>query len=135
MLVAQRRYVEETAQAMRVELVPGGYVFSPEPDGSVPFRPDSITQAWSRACKTAGVEGRRLHDLRHLNASRLIQDGVPIAEISRRLGHANIGVTTVIYGHLMRDAVPQAPASMAAAFADVVDVLELGSGRDEAPPA
>ena len=43
-----------------------GWVFSSEVDGSRPWRPDSVTHAFTRLCKRAGVNGIRLHDLRHL---------------------------------------------------------------------
>jgi integrase len=42
----------------------------------------------------------RLHDLRHSHASWLISDGVPLAAISRRLGHSSITITVDRYGHL-----------------------------------
>lgn len=40
-----------------------------------------------------------LHDLRHCCASMLVESGVPITEISRRLGHAKISTTLDIYSH------------------------------------
>lgn len=42
----------------------------------------------------------RIHDLRHSHASWLIADGVPMAAISRRLGHSSITITIDRYGHL-----------------------------------
>lgn len=41
----------------------------------------------------------RLHDLRHLNASHLIDAGLPIPEVSRRLGHTTPTTTQNIYAH------------------------------------
>ncbi len=37
------------------------------------MRPDSITQAWNRACKAAGVVDLRFHDTRHEGTSRLFE--------------------------------------------------------------
>lgn len=55
---------------------------------------------WDTACRLAGVGGDvRLHDLRHTFASWLVQDGVPLQEVQRLLGHASI-VTTQRYSHL-----------------------------------
>ncbi|MGJ0383705.1 tyrosine-type recombinase/integrase [Paenarthrobacter nicotinovorans] len=63
---------------------------------------------WVPAVKAAQVRGLRkdprIHDLRHTHASWLIQDGVPIFTISRRLGHASIKTTEQVYGHLMPEA-------------------------------
>ncbi len=44
----------------------------------------------------------RLHDLRHTNATLLIDSGVPIADVSYRLGHSKISMTLDIYTHALR---------------------------------
>ncbi len=63
---------------------------------------------WVPAVKAAQLRGLRkdprIHDLRHTHASWLIQDGVPIFTISRRLGHSSIKTTEQVYGHLMPEA-------------------------------
>lgn len=51
------------------------------------------------ACQLAGLGDVRLHDLRHTFASWLVQDGVPLQEVQRLLGHASI-ITTQRYSHL-----------------------------------
>lgn len=58
--------------------------------GALPIgiRPDSITQAFERACKRAGVEGLRLHDLRHEATSRLFEKGLDIQEVATITGHS-----------------------------------------------
>lgn len=48
----------------------------------------------------AGVKEIRLHDLRHSHASMLIEMGVNIFEISRRLGHKSVKTTMDIYTHM-----------------------------------
>lgn len=45
----------------------------------------------------------RLHDLRHGHASALIQAGVPLPIIQRRLGHESIQTTVDTYGHMAPD--------------------------------
>lgn len=63
---------------------------------------------WVPAVKAARVRGLkkspRIHDLRHTHASWLIQDGVSLFTISRRLGHASTRTTEQVYGHLMPEA-------------------------------
>jgi integrase len=52
-------------------------------------RPDSITQAFDRACKRAGIEDLRLHDLRHEGISRFFEMGLQIQEVALISGHAD----------------------------------------------
>ena len=51
---------------------------------------------------TSKVLGRnlRLHDLRHSHASFLINNGVDVLLISKRLGHSNTAMTLNVYSHL-----------------------------------
>ncbi len=48
-----------------------------------------------RGIKKSGVKRIRIHDLRHSHASHLIHMGVPILEVSRRLGHQSPNITLV----------------------------------------
>jgi integrase len=43
-----------------------------------------------------------LHALRHTHVSQLIDAGVDIVRISKRIGHADPAVTLRVYGHLFR---------------------------------
>ena len=56
-----------------------------------------------KAIKKAGVPDISLHGLRHSHATNLIYGGMPIAEVSKRLGHANIGITMSTYAHLFKE--------------------------------
>jgi integrase len=57
---------------------------------------DNIHRSFHGACKAAGIEDLRVHDLRRTAATRLHRGGMPIAEIARILGHSSI-VTTYRY--------------------------------------
>ncbi|MGA9771046.1 MAG: site-specific integrase [Blastocatellia bacterium] len=54
---------------------------------------DNVKKSFTSACRAASIEGLRLHDCRHTFATRLIEAGVPQAEVSRLLGHANTSMT------------------------------------------
>lgn len=55
---------------------------------------------WKKALDLAGIEGRvRPHDMRHTYASWLIQEGVPLTEVARVMGHSDTEVTK-LYAHL-----------------------------------
>jgi len=43
----------------------------------------------------------RFHDLRHTVASILLNQGIPVTTVSRRLGHAKPSITLDVYGHLI----------------------------------
>ena len=48
----------------------------------------------------AGLPQIRLHDFRHSHASLLVNNGINIQEVARRLGHSNVQVTWSTYAHL-----------------------------------
>ena len=66
-----------------------------------------LTKDWLAIRSEAGLEDVRLHDLRHTFASISIERGVPIAVLSRILGHASI-TTTERYAHLADDPLHEA---------------------------
>jgi len=57
----------------------------------------------------------RIHDLRHTHATHLIRERWDIVTVSRRLGHANPGITMTIYAHALSD-VPDGDLVTPAAF-------------------
>jgi Phage integrase family len=73
---------------------PDAFVFSLDPDGTTPRRPESVTQRYRRMCKQIGVR-TTIHKLRHYSATELILAGVDIRTVAGRLGHAGGGATTL----------------------------------------
>ena len=61
---------------------------------------NSFRKAFENAIKISGVKRIRIHDLRHSHASMLINLGMPINMVSKRLGHENIQTTLDTYTHL-----------------------------------
>lgn len=61
-------------------------------EGEIVFniRPDSVSQAFERACKRAGIEGLRFHDLRHEATSRLFEKGLNTMEVATITGHKTL---------------------------------------------
>jgi len=45
----------------------------------------------------------RLHDLRHLHATLLLLEGVPVHVVANRLGHSDPAVTLLVYAHVLRE--------------------------------
>jgi len=57
-----------------------------------PLRYQSIQERWQWYCARAGV-ACTLHQLRHTHATELINEGVSLATIRKRLGHKNLQTT------------------------------------------
>ena len=85
-----------------------GYVFSFDPDGATAWRGDTVSTRWIRARRSAGINGVRLHDLRHWQATQLLDAGVPVPTVAARLGHADGTTTMKIYAHRTERADEQA---------------------------
>ncbi len=69
-------------------------------DGS-PIKPDSMTQKWERFVESNDLPKIRLHDLRHSNATALIQAGVNPRVVQQRLGHSDVNITLNTYTHVL----------------------------------
>ena len=93
--------INQTLRAILIEkrLKSGGsdYVFLSEVGKPYKFH-DSLKGAFERACKKAGIQGLRFHDLRHTAATRMIEAGASIVAVSRILGHSDIKMT-MRYSH------------------------------------
>ena len=63
----------------------------------------TVQRVKNNALDKAGLPRVKIHSFRHSHASNLIDAGVPIFKISKRLGHSSVSMTTDIYGHLIRD--------------------------------
>jgi integrase len=100
-LESHRKRANARASACGNELSEDAYVFSSDADGSTPWRPDVATNRFGRLCKSVGITGVRLHDLRHYVATNLGAAGTPLATISARLGHRDRATTLNIYQHAL----------------------------------
>lgn len=65
-------------------------------------RMKNIGKVWQEIRKDAGLEHIRLHDLRHMNASMLINSGHSLYVVQQVLGHSDPSVTTR-YSHLSQE--------------------------------
>jgi integrase len=92
-----RARTAERAGECGVGLPEDARVFSFEPNGGTPWRPDVVTNRFNKLRRKAGLDSVRLHDLRHYVATRLIAAGVPVRTVSGRLGHANAATTLNVY--------------------------------------
>lgn len=52
-----------------------------------------------KACSKANIRTITLHQFRHSHATLLVNEGIPINDVSKRLGHSKISTTLDIYVH------------------------------------
>jgi integrase len=90
----------------------GEFVFPSHADGG---HVTDIKKGWRSTCKAAGIEGLRVHDLRHSFASMLVSDGASLPLIGALLGHSN-PTTTARYTHLYDDPLRAAVGRVGAAI-------------------
>lgn len=74
----------------------------------------------------------RLHDLRHLQASLLLDAGEAITTVSARLGHRDTSTTLRIYSHLMPGA--DAAEIVGKAFARPAELEEPEQAEEPEQP-
>lgn len=63
----------------------------------------TVNSVLARYCRAAGIPVISIHGLRHTHASLLLYQGVSIASVARRLGHASITTTQKIYLHIIQE--------------------------------
>ncbi len=69
-------------------------------EGQDPPHQNTVGHRWRATLKKTGIEGLRLHDLRHFYASGLIHHGADVVTVQRALGHAQATTTLNTYSHL-----------------------------------
>jgi integrase len=77
------------------------YVFT-DRDGNV-YLPARATDRFRSLMSRLPLPRIRLHDLRHTHAVLLLQAGMPVVDVSHRLGHAHPAVTLELYAHALKD--------------------------------
>jgi integrase len=98
-----RFVVEELAAHLAEPGDPESFVF-PAPQGG-PLRVTGFrARVWRPATRAAGLDGLRIHDLRHTAVALWIAAGANPKEVAARAGHASVSFTLDRYGHLYPEA-------------------------------
>lgn len=89
----------------RVEGKTGSELVFTTPGGSPLSNSNFRDRVWRPAIKAAEARGLavhpRIHDLRHTHVSWLLDEGIDLVRIQRRLGHESIQTSVDLYGHLL----------------------------------
>ena len=63
----------------------------------------AIYCGFSRICEKAGIPHYRFHDLRHVNASVMLEAKIPDKYSTKRMGHATPNMLKTTYQHIFRE--------------------------------
>jgi integrase len=74
----------------------------PTLEGALPS-PRAFSAEWADVAASIGMPEVTFHALRHTHASQLIDAGVDVVTIAKRLGHSGPSITLNVYAHLFRD--------------------------------
>lgn len=99
------------------KLADDDFVF-PTLDGG-PASPRAFSAEWADGAASIGMPDITFHAFRHTHASQLIDAGVDVVTISKRLGHASPNITLKIYAHLFRNRDSKAADAINAALANL----------------
>jgi integrase len=94
-----------------------------------PPHQNTVGHWWRTTLKAAGIEGLRLHDLRHFYASGLIASGCDVVTVQRALGHARATTTLNTYSHLWPTAEDRTRAAAGALVASALKAATKGESR------
>ena len=108
---------ERTVQGER--WVENGLIFTTSL--GTPIHARNLLRYFKNLLDEAGLPEIRFHDLRHTAASIMLNHGVPVIVVSRRLGHARPSITLDVYGHL----IPNMDEAAAQKIDELVIPIEL----------
>jgi hypothetical protein len=118
-----------------LELGEATFVFARTPDGTIPFRPDTVTQRYRRMCRRLGWD-MHIHQLRHFSATELITAGVDVRTVAGRLGHSGGGTTTLrVYSAWVAEADQRAAETLSARMPSLVSANGAAISGNAALPA
>jgi len=60
-----------------------------------------VIREFKRILRVANLPNLRFHDLRHTSISLLLEHGIPVTTVQRRVGHSKASITTDTYGHMI----------------------------------
>jgi integrase len=118
-----RANCEARAEACGTNLSSRSFIFSPEPDGSAPYNPETLTSLIVRCRDKVGLPDLHLHHLRHFAATQLVAAGVDVRTVAGRLGHSNPSITLNIYAHFIEDADREAARRMGDVMSKALPLL------------
>jgi integrase len=78
-----------------------GFVFTNDAAGRIAWKPNWVTKTFLRHQRALGLRAFRLHDLRHFMATQMLDLGIPVTVVARRLDHRRVSTTLDFYSHVI----------------------------------
>jgi integrase len=119
------QHEERTTQVDR--WVDNGLIFTTTV--GTPIHARNLLRHFKNLLIEAGLPVLRFHDLRHTAASIMLNHGIPVIVVSRRLGHVRPSITLDVYGHL----IPSMDEVAAQKIDELVTPIDLHQLHQTAP--
>ena len=100
-LLLRQHKAEQAAQRVLLgsTLADSDSVFAHTDDA--PLDPSTVSHAFARILRKAGLPHIRFHDLRHTHATLMLKGNVHPKVVSERLGHSSVAFTLDTYSHVL----------------------------------
>ncbi|MHB1432164.1 MAG: tyrosine-type recombinase/integrase [Streptosporangiaceae bacterium] len=121
------------AAAAGVAVPADAFAFSPDPAGSQPWNPDTMTHRYERYAAVVGISSS-LKELRHYSATQLLSNGVDLRTVAGRLGHSEGSTTLRFYAQFARPADQHAATVLSGQLADLRKKEQLRGLFEQLPP-
>lgn len=97
----RKREIEEQKKKLGKDYIDRDYVSCAF--NGLPHSTAAFNNALTKLCKRNGLPHLTVHSLRHMYASILMEQGVPLVKISALLGHSSIHTTFEFYCEIMNE--------------------------------
>lgn len=95
----RKRLIDLRKEALGEAYIDKGYLSCRE--NGLPHSLASFNSALTKLCSRNGLPHITVHGLRHMYATILIEQGVPLVKVSTLLGHASVHTTFEYYCEVM----------------------------------
>ncbi len=127
--ILRKHYEKQQAQRLEAgeEWEEFGLIFTSS--NGTPIHIRNLLREFHKLLENSGLPRIRFHDLRHTAASLMLNHGVSVIVVSKRLGHARPAITENIYAH----ALPSMQAEAAKLISDLITQVQLYPSVPETP--
>ena len=119
LLNAKAREVLEELWPKRKEGTPGTDFVFPSRHGAAKGHLHDLRKPFDRVCEAAGIDGLRVHDLRHSFATFAVMGGASLYDVQKLLGYSDTGMTQQ-YAHMVDDSLQRAMDGVSSAIEEAV---------------